>query len=259
MIKLNEYQSWLKNKLVNPKTNRTIKENGKIYRYFDSLNINDLYIYETIDNKDPISLNDFWIEENNNKKIVYKNLNNLVFYKDSQNNIRCFEKETVEYMQGYNIKNHPITGELLPKSLFDNITSKKIVNDEDKTISEITFDVFQLFANNSFFIDYNLFLNLNDDKLLKFYSEIRDFYFENFTEEQKNNISNNIFKLKKTQFSSINKEKKQKYILENIKVLLNVENEQYKYMINYILIGGLTLVIPEVKELYPDFSFSFTI
>jgi len=28
-------------------------------------------------------------------------------------------------------------------------------------------------------------------------------------------------------------------------------------MINYILVGGLTLVIPEVKESYPDFSFTF--
>ena len=125
MIKLNEYEKWLANKLINPRTNRPIKKDGKIYRYFDKININLLYLNETIDNKDPISLNEFWIEKDNNKKIVYENINDLVFYKDSQNIIRCFEKNSIEYMLGYNIKNHPVTGEKLPEYLFENISSKK--------------------------------------------------------------------------------------------------------------------------------------
>lgn len=256
-IKLSEYENWLSNKLINPRTNRIIKEDCKIYRYFNNFNINMLYINETIDNKDPISLSEFWIEEDNKKKIVYENINNLVFYKDSQNIIRCFEKESIEYMLGYNIKNHPVTSEELPKHIFDNIISKKIVEDKDKTIIELALDVFQLFSNISFFIDSNLFLNLDSKSLLKLYSEISDFYSENFTEEQKNNISNNVFKLNKDEYSNIIIEQKQRYILENMKILLSVNNEGYKYMINYILVGGLTLVIPEVKELYHDFSFAF--
>ena len=254
-IKLKEYENWLANKLINPRTNRSIKKDGKIYRYFDKININALYLNETIDNKDPISLNELWIENNNKKIIVYKNINNLVFYRDSQNIIRCFEKESVEYMLGYNIKNHPVTGELLPEHIFENISSKKIIVEKEKTIPELALDVFQLFSNISFFIDSNLFLNLNESNLLKLYSEIKDFYNENFTEEQKNNISNNVFKLTKEDYSNISKEEKQKYILESMKKLLN--NNEYKYMINYILVGGLTLVIPEVKESYPDFSFTF--
>jgi hypothetical protein len=114
-----------------------------------------------------------------------------------------------------------------------------------------------LFNNNSFFIDHTLFLNLDDDQLIRLYYEIKDFYKENFTEEQKNNISNNIFILSKHQLNDKNLEEKQRYILENIKILLNVQIEEYKYMINYILIGGLSLVIPEIKHLYPDFSFTF--
>jgi hypothetical protein len=258
-IKLNEYEKWLSNKLINPKTNRVIKEDGKIYKYYKNLNINNLYLLETIDNKDPISLNEFWIEENSEKIIVYKNIDNLVFYRDLQNIIRCFEKESIEYMLGYNIKNHPITGEELPKYLFDNINSKKIVEDKEKTVTELALDVFQLFSNISFFIDSNLFLDLTNESLLKLYSEIKDFYCENFTEEQKNNISNNVFKLKKKEYANIIREEKQRYILENMKILLSVNSVEYKYMINYILVGGLTLVIPEVKELYPDFSFVFQV
>ena len=67
------------------------------------------------------------------------------------------------------------------------------IEEKEKTISELALDVFQLFSNISFFIDSNLFLDLDNQSLLKLYSEIKDFYCENFTEEQKNNISNNVF------------------------------------------------------------------
>ena len=49
----------------------------------------------------------------------------------------------------------------------------------------------------------------------------------------------------------------QKYLLGQLKVLLSCEKEDYKYMINYIIVGALGIVIPEIKEMYPDFSFSF--
>lgn len=256
-IKLNEYETWLNNKSINPRTKRKIGKTNKMYRHLSELNINILYLNETIDNKDPISLNDFWIETENGKQIVHEDIDNLIFYKDSHNNIRCFEKESVEYMLGYNIKNHPITGEVLPEIIFKDIKSNTMIKEEDKSIYDLTLDVFQLFNNNSFFIDHTLFLNLDDDNLVKLYYEIKDFYKQNFTEEQKNNISNNIFILSKHQFDDKNLEEKQRYILENIKILLNVHIEEYKYMINYILIGGLSLVIPEIKHLYPDFSFAF--
>ena len=76
---INEYEKWIKNKNINPKTNRAIKSTGKIYKYYDSINIKSLYVNETIDSKDPISLNDIWIEEDGKKKIVYPDINNLVF------------------------------------------------------------------------------------------------------------------------------------------------------------------------------------
>ena len=53
-------------------------------------------------------------------------------------------------------------------------------------------------------------------------------------------------------------EKIQLYILNEISILLDVQKEELKYMINYILIGALGIVIPEIKELYPDFSFCFS-
>ena len=49
----------------------------------------------------------------------------------------------------------------------------------------------------------------------------------------------------------------QKYLLGQLKVLLSCEKEEYKYMINYIIVGALGIVIPEIKEIYLDFIFSF--
>jgi len=256
-ITILEYEKWLENKQINPRTKRRIKENSKIYNYYKKVNYQALLLLSTIDNKDPISLNELWIIETNKKKIVYDDLSNLVFYKDTYNIIRCFEKESIEYMLGYNIKNHPITNELLPEHIFLNITSKKIITDQEKTLKEIALDVFQLFANLSFFIDCNSFLNLSKDNLIKLYHEVKDFYKQNFTDEQINIIGNNIFIMDESILKDKDLEFIQKYILDDMKKLLQVDIEEYKYMINYILIGGLSLVIKEIKDTYPDFSFSF--
>ena len=38
---------------------------------------------------------------------------------------------------------------------------------------------------------------------------------------------------------------------------MSCKNDNLKFMINYIVIGSLGIVIPEIKEQYPDFSFEF--
>jgi phage pi2 protein 07 len=105
-IQLEEYEAWLNNKLRNPRTKKKIKVDGSIYKYFDKIDINKLYLENTIDNKDPISLNDLWIEENGKRIIVYNDINNLVFYKDSQNNVRCFEKESIDEIYACHVVEH---------------------------------------------------------------------------------------------------------------------------------------------------------
>lgn len=254
MIKLtlNEYEKWVNNKNINPKTNRQIKITSKIYKYYESININNLYIMETVDSSDPISLIDFWTEENGIRKIVYKNINNLVFYIDSSKKIRCFEKESLSYILGYGKKIHPITGENIPENVFENIVPLKIIEDQDKTIENITFDVFQLFNNSSIFIDHQLFLNLNKEQLLKLYYEMKEFYNNNIPIDQ---IINNVFNLQKKDLIKKNIDEIRKYILNNMKILL--ECNINKYMIINILVGGLSIVINEIKELYPDLSFDF--
>ena len=110
-ISQNDLEKWQKNKLINPITNKTIKLNGPTYKSFEK-EYNKLYakskspdesgslsilnqLINCYDDRDPISMNIFWTETNNNKTVVYPfdQLDQLVFYTDSKNKQRCLEKE----------------------------------------------------------------------------------------------------------------------------------------------------------------------
>ena len=47
------------------------------------------------------------------------------------------------------------------------------------------------------------------------------------------------------------------YLLEQMENILNYKEDDLKFMINYILLGGLSLVIEDVKKYYENFNFSF--
>ena len=54
-------------------------------------------LLQCVDDRDVISMSIFWSETNGKKKIEYHkdSLNNLVFYNDSKNLLRCFERESL--------------------------------------------------------------------------------------------------------------------------------------------------------------------
>lgn len=211
-----------------------------------------------IDDRDPISMNIFWTESENKRTIIYpkKNIKNLVFYTDSKSKVRCFEKESLQYLKTYKIFNHPVTGEMIPMNLFDNI--EIICIDNEKTNEEYALDVFQYFSKISIFIDHHWFLNLNKVQLIKFHYEMKDFWLQNFSEDQKKDINTNPIlakdanELERDDINTI-----QLYLLNQMKMMLSCEKDEYKYMINYIIVGALGLVIPDIKDLYPDFAFAF--
>jgi hypothetical protein len=257
-LTIDELQSWNKNNLINPRTLRKIKINKKIYNYIKSEynKIFNLSILDSIDDKDPVTFTQFWTIHNNNKIIVYPNLDNLILYKDSQNLIRCFEKETISYLKAYNILKHPITLENIPSYILNSIETKDLSEEiNNMTLSQKAFIIFQKFNSISIFIDSEWFLQLNKSSLIKFNYELSDFYEHNFTIEQKNKIKiifkNNI----EIQNNTI--ENIFIYLLTQIDYLLNITEQEYKYMINYILIGALGIVIPKIKKLYPNFLLGF--
>jgi hypothetical protein len=252
-----ELMKWNMNKNINPRTNKTIKTNGKVYKYLESIWLRDkikIELLNCIDDRDPISMNIFWEEKDNKKQIIYNDdLANLIFYTDPKNKIRCFEKSSLEYLKLYNIRTHPITGDEIPTNIFDKINAINI-SDNNKSIDNLALETFQKFSKISIFIDHLWFLELNKTKLFKLNYELKDFWNQNFSEEQRNNIHNQIIFIKnESDMENDDLEDIQKYLLNQISILLDCEKEEYKYMINYIILGGLGLVIPEIKDLYPDF------
>jgi hypothetical protein len=286
-LTINELVLWKQNPLINPKTGKAIKENGGTFQLIDSIyNKNKTKVDEILNNKvacfksgekihtslkadllnciddrDPISMNIFWKEIDGKKQIEYpeENFSQLVFYTDSKKLLRCFEKETLRYLKTYNIILHPITSEPIPSELFDNLNILDLNKlEEQKTVEDIALDVFQYFSKISIFINYEWFTELNKDKLLKFNYELRDFWLQNVSDNQKLVVSDEpILSMSNDDLDSKSIEEIQRYLLEEIRNMLKCEKEEIKYMINYIILGALGIVIPKIKELYPDFVFSF--
>lgn len=285
-LTVEELKKWEINPLINPRTNRKITEKGSIYIYIkkafnkqklieaenkikmvpelklDELKLNELKLDEfnlidSIDDKDPISLSIFWIQDGDNKKIVYTDISNLILYKDSKGFIRCFEKDTLEYMKAHNILKHPITQDDIPLNIFSRINTKDLVKEQlSHTISEKAFSVFQKFASISIFIESEWYIELDKDRLKRLHYEMSDMYKQNLTDIQKKELSAILFKDDVRKFSL---DEMRNYLLTQIECLLDVKKEELKYMCNYIVVGSLGLVIPQIKELYPDFCFSFTV
>jgi hypothetical protein len=280
-LNLDELAKWINDPSYNPRSGCKITENGQLFKtinksYLENkILVDDLYeklyckyyldpkiyLVHSNDNRDPISMNLFWEEENGIKKVVYPDDNfvNLVIYKDSKNIIRCFEIESLKYLKTYNLNMHPISQEEIPSLILNKIEIFDISTiQNDKTIENMALDIFQYFSKISIFINYESFLQLDKSQLFKFNYELRDFWLQNFSKKQRNEVSKDVILAKdQSSMQEDSLENIQKYLLSQLKVLLSCEKEEYKYMINYIVVGALGIVIPEIKEMYPDFSFCF--
>jgi len=273
-----ELLKWKDKPLKNPRTGYTIKKDGKLYKYInteynknfpevicdqkkESVTNVDFTLENSIDDKDPISLACFWIQEGTIKKIVYSDISKLILYKDSHGLIRCFEIESLEYLKAHNITKHPVTSENIPVDIFNRITAKNLSEErKTKSFNDKALEVFQKFSSLSIFIDSEWFAILTKQELVKFNYELSDMFKQNFTAQQKKEISNPTLFLKENKdFDKLEIEEMRDYLLDQMNGLLDVKKEELKYMCNYLLVGSLSIVIPEIRELYPDFCFSFTV
>lgn len=295
-LTINELVQWKQNPLVNPKTGKAIKANGGTFQLIDSVykenktQVDEILVNkfacptksaETLkksdnlhvpsiqtnilncfDDRDPISMNIFWKEINGKKQIEYpeENFTQLVFYTDSKQLLRCLEKETLRYLKTYKLFLHPVTTEPIPFELFNDLDVIDLEKMQDnKTVEDIALDVFQYFSKISIFINYEWFIQLQKDKLLKFNYEIKDFWMQNVSDSQKLIVSTNpILSMCNEELESKSIEEIQRYLLEQIRKMLKCEKEEIKYMINYIILGALGIVIPKIKEIYPDFAYGFS-
>ncbi len=264
-LNITEIIDWYNNKNINPRTKRKITEKGKIYDFlknkYKTIFPNDINFFEA-DHIDPVSLSEIWVFRNNKKEFVYPDYQNLVLYKDKNNTVNCFEKDTINYFIHHKINTHPVTSIEIPKEVLNLIEYKEII--VNKTIEEHALDVFQLFNNISVFLDHKEYVKLTEDKLNKLYYETFEFFHQNLpdikiqkikTLGKDNNLD--IYEIECEIFNEKHFEEKQKYILDIFKFLLEFKDDDIKLMIYYIILGGLSLFIQKIKTDYPDFCFSF--
>lgn len=264
-ISIQELLDWNINKNTNPRSLRKIKSDGVIYKNYKKTYeeiFPDNFNYFDANEKDPVTLEEIWVNRNDKKTFVYPNYKNLILYKDNENFINCFEKETINNFVTQKIKIHPSTFIEIPEHVFELIEYKEVV--VEKNIKERTLEIFQIFTNISIFIDHDDFLKLDDEKLGKLYYETHDFFYKNLDEclilqikQFSNKKNKNIYYLDPCEYKEIAYDKKQEVILDSFEMLLTFNNEQIKCMSYYIILGGLSLVIPKIKDQYPDFCFSF--
>ena len=263
-ITTQELLDWKRKHLYNPRTNRKIKKNGRLFNYIQD-KYNQVFplgfdIFDSNDERDPISLKYFYnYDLSNNKQLVYTDINNLILYQESESIIRCFEKESIQYLKAYDIMNHPISMKNIPNKIIEDIPD--IVINKEMSLEEKALQVFQLFTKISIFIDYKLYLNLKKEDLLTLNYEISDFYSQNLSIDDRKKIDREdgekYFNLTKSTLQEKEEDFIKFYILEQIENILSYPEDDLKFMLNYIVLGGLSLVVKEVKEYYDNFNFSF--
>lgn len=262
-VTINELMEWRRNKNVNPRTNKKIKETGKIYKTLNSEYNkrfpNGFDYLDSNDDKEPVTLNIIYEIKDNKKIFVFEKPDDLVLYKEG-NIIRCLERTTIANLKKYNPYNvvHPISSQPIPEEILNMVKESVNIN---MTIKEKAFDTFQKFSKVSIFVDHNDFIKLSDANLSKLYYELQEFYYVNLPPESRKIIDKEYgttyFNVDKVDFNNYNKNKKMEYIIYNIDNILNCEDEGLKFLINNIIIGALSLVIPKIKDEYGLFEYDF--
>jgi hypothetical protein len=266
---INELLKWTNLKTINPKSGRKIKQSGKIYKSLQKQfvknfkdNINPL---DSTDNKDPVSQDDIWLYDESNKKI-YGSIppERLVIYQEG-NFIRCFDSNSLLMMKKNNMTSHPISSKIIPEEAFQKALERGALEEKKETkkerINNLAFAVFQKLLFNSVYISEKIFMNSDKEKDNKIYHELKDFYKNNFSKEHFLIIDpeNKLFEKSGSELNKLELIDSKEYILQNMEILLNCENESIKMMVIYIIVGSLTAVLPEIRKLYPDIAFTFSI
>ena len=244
---------WNNNKNINPRTKRKIKENGSIYKYLQKEYLKNIpyenyNILQITVNQEPITLDKFYDEKT--KKILI-NQDEYIIYKDD-NHILGFHYTSLLGLKNAKVFIHPLTRNIIPENIFSKAEDLAIKfnynnNNIELSLKDLSLKAFQYFNNLSIFINEEEFLELTDNKYKKLSFELKSFFDQNLSINQKKHFKKNKYFKGDTS----------KEILEEIIFLMENVKEQDKIFISYIILGGLVLVMPKLKKEYPFLEYSF--
>tara|TARA_B110000879_G_scaffold201591_1_gene276869 strand:- start:634 stop:1398 length:765 start_codon:yes stop_codon:yes gene_type:complete len=254
MISKIDLINWKLNERMNPLTKRKISSKGKVYKKLkESYDNNFKLDLSTIeDHIDIISQDRFIVLDNNVKKWIYDDLDNIIFYQENDT-IRVFTITSIQYLKKNNVTIHPTSGKKIPDFVFDNINK---INDKTvESLDNYSKTFFQKLSKHSIFINNEKYLELSDENITKLEFELKDFYYKNLGEEIRKIIDkkdgNVLFNNKPDNLEL------KLYLLKEMNNILKNISKDFLIFSYYIIVGALSIVIPEVKEDYPNYSFSF--
>lgn len=253
-ITQNELLKWNDNKLVNPRTNRKIIENGSIYKYinkqYNRLFSNKLSLLDVSNNEEPITLEEFYDEKTKN---IIVNQNEYIIYQEEESKrIQAFHFTSIIGFSKNKIYKHPLTQNIIPDNVFTqaiDIAKKLKYNITNKlNIEQLALKTFQYFNLLTIFIDHLEFIKITNNQCKKLRFELSSIFFHNLKEQQKQQFNKNTFFQKNTKEDILNEII---YIMENV-------SDNDKIFVSYLILGGLVLVLPNLKKNYPFLEFDFT-
>ena len=222
---------------------------------------NDVCVSE--DQSDPITFDPFWEYQDGKKLPMYHNTYYLFSYHDTKNKVRCLTVFTIYNMFKDNTFIHPITQEPISdeavtraKTLVDLYSTQiNLFKSQNSNMSEeyllknrVT-KLFQQFHIHNIYLDVAWFTSINDKNNLN-----------KIIKETSNLIKNNakLINPKKDKIDAfLCKEPNevtelQNYIVNEWQKLLNAADIPQNQIPIWIIVSGLSFVVPEIKVKFPD-------
>lgn len=233
------------------------------------------------DEQDPITFDEIWTLKNGLKVPANINKYYLFSYEDSQNKIRCLSVFTMYNMLNEKNYHHPITSEEIPPK--DIKRAKKLINLYQSKLSLFKIDnsnlspefklknrltkLFKQFHIHSIYFEEKWLLQLSDKtKLYKIIKETEKLVSNNIKSINPKLSNFKIFQKKEPVRSYSSKTKPmintdniddeifelREYIVDEWEKLIQAADTPQNQIPAWILASGLSFVVPEVKQKYPD-------
>ena len=241
------------------------------------------------DEQDPVTLDTIWKINGGIKIPASVNKYYLFSYYDSKDKIRCLTIFTIYNMIQDGIYTHPITMEDIPESDFKRAqklidlyqTKIGLFSKQDESTMSPEFKLknrltklFKRFHIHSIYFEEKWLMSINDkNTLFKIINESEKLVSNNwksinpnlhglriFQKKQVRKLSNNRgrSRISKTRKTGVNNEDSetvtelQEYIVDEWEKLIEASDTPQNQIPIWILASGLSFVVPEVKQKYPD-------
>ncbi|AGC01839.1 hypothetical protein H012_gp624 [Acanthamoeba polyphaga moumouvirus] len=228
------------------------------------------------DEYDPITYDPIWIINNGKRIPAEINKYYLFSYFDSNDKIRCFTIFSIwDMLNGQeNELKHPITQELIPekdieraKQLIDIYKNKIGLFREDNSNHSEEYKLkcrlvklFKQFHVHSIYLEEKWLLDINDvNKLNKIITETNKLVKNNLKIINPKLKTNTLFQKRFTPKSKIENYilSIQQYIIEEWEKLISQADNPNNQIPIWIIVSGLSFVVPEIKEKFPDLEIMF--